>query len=121
MAGEGLAIPALLRQLARELDALQRMAAEMECAVDGMIERHAGTLDAASMRNLQLLDILGQSLQALATFAGNAAALASPAWRLDGGAAAADLTLASLAQRLAAGEGDAASAAADGVELFQDG
>jgi hypothetical protein len=116
-----LAVPALLRQLAHELAALQRMADEIEDAVDGMIAREAGMLDAASMRKLQLLDILKQSLLALAGFAERAAALAPPAWRIDGGAAAAGVTLSGLAQRLAAGGGDAGSASADDVELFREG
>ena len=118
---QSLAVPALLHQLAHELAALQRIAAEMEDAIDGMIERQAGALDAASMRKLQLLDILNQSLLALADFAGRAAALASPEWRLDGATAAADLKLSRLAQRLAAGAGDAGPASEDGVELFLDG
>ena len=114
-----LPVPALLRQLAHELEALQRMSAEIETAIDEVIERESATLDATSMRKLQLLDILNQSLVALSTFAGRAAALAAPAWRIDGAAAAADIRLAGLAQRLAAGGGDA-SLSDDGVELFLD-
>ena len=79
----------LLAQLAHELGALQLMAADMEATVDDMIERHAGMLDARSIQNLQLLDILNQTLLALAAFAANAAALASPEWTVDGQAAVA--------------------------------
>jgi hypothetical protein len=116
-----LAVTALLRQLAHELGALQLMAADMEATVDDMIERHAGVLDARSIQNLQLLDILNQTLLALATFAGNAAALSNAGWRIDGQAATADIKLASLAQRLARGGAVAARAQADSYELFSDG
>ena len=118
-------MPALLRQLAHELGALQLMAADMESSVDDMIERHAGVLDARSIQNLQLLDILNQTLLALATFAGNAASLSPPDWRIDGKAVTAELKLASLAQRLARGGGGAAKPAAlpgdQSSELFADG
>ena len=116
-----LAMPALLRQVAHELCALQLMAADMEASVDDMIERHAGVLDARSIQNLQLLDILSQTLQALSAFTEKAAGLSSPEWRLDGRAAAAELKLASLAQRLASGGGSAEKAEADAYELFADG
>ena len=59
-ASHGLALPQLLTQLAHELGALQLMAADMEASVDDVIERHAGSLDARSIQNLQLLDILNQ-------------------------------------------------------------
>ena len=116
-----LAVRSLLKQLSHELGALQLMAADMESTVDDMIERHAGVLDARSIQNLQLLDILNQTLLALATFADNAAALASPVWTVDGRAATADLKLASLAQRLAKGAGSASKAANESYELFSDG
>jgi hypothetical protein len=92
-----LPLPALLQQLAHELGALQLMAADMEASVDDMIERHAGVLDARSIQNLQLLDILNQTLLALAMFAGNAAALSSSEWTVDSRAATAQIKLASLA------------------------
>jgi hypothetical protein len=116
-----LAVTALLTQLAQELGALQMMAAEMESSVDDMIERHAGVLDSRSIQNLQLLDIVNQTLLALATFSANAASLASPDWTLDASAATADIKLASLAQRLSNGGGTASRAAADAYELFSDG
>jgi hypothetical protein len=117
-----LALPVLFNQLSRELGALHLMAADMESAVDGMIERHAGVLDARSIQDLQLLDILSQTLQALAGFSANAALLSAPDWTLDGRQATAGLKLASLAQRLACG-GDvhAAKPAAETYELFSDG
>jgi hypothetical protein len=118
---QDLTMPALLTQLAHELSALQRMAADMENAVDDMIEHHAGVLDARSIQNLQLLDIVSQTLQALATFASNASTLASPDWRMDGVAATAGIKLASLAQRLAHGSGTAGKAHVDSYELFSDG
>jgi len=116
-----LAMSALLKQLAHELGALQLMAADMESSVDDMIERHARTLDARSIQNLQLLDILNQTLLALAAFASNAAALSRPEWHVDGKAATAGLKLASLAQRLARGGGSAGRTPADNYELFSDG
>jgi hypothetical protein len=116
-----LSLPVLLNQLARELGALQLMAADMESSVDDMIERHAGVLDPRSIQNLQLLDIVNQTLLALAQFAGNAAALCGPEWRIDGRAATAGLTLASLAQRLARGGGSAGRPPAEAYELFSDG
>lgn len=127
-----LAMPALLKQLAHELGALQLMAADMESSVDDMIERHAGVLDARSIQNLQLLDILNQTLLALSTFAEHAAELSSPDWRVDARAATSALKLASLAQRLAKGGAPsgavaavpplhAAAAEAEAYELFSDG
>jgi hypothetical protein len=115
-----LAMPDLLQQLARELAELQEMVAEMESAVDDMIERQAGTLDARSIRNLQLLDILSQTLSALSAFAGLTAALSSADWRVDAGAATAGLKLASLAQRLARGAAAEEQEDADSYELFGD-
>ena len=102
-----LPLPVLLAQLSHELGALQLMAADMEATVDDMIERHAGVLDARSIQNLQLLDILNQTLLALAQFTATTAGLASPAWSVDGHATVDGITLASLAQRLARGSGQA--------------
>lgn len=123
--GQPVALSALLRQLAHELGALQLMAADMESSVDDMIERHAGVLDARSIQNLQLLDILNQTLLALSAFAERAAALSAPDWMVDGRAATAQLKLASLAQRLAKGAGAPGKAMAgdapDSYELFSDG
>ena len=116
-----LPLPVLLTQLAHELGALQLMAADMESSVDDMIERHAGTLDARSIQNLQLLDILNQSLLALLTFSANAAALASPDWKVDAMEATAGIKLASLAQRLAKGAGGGEKMAVESYELFSDG
>jgi hypothetical protein len=116
-----LALPVLLTQLAHELGALQLMTADMEGSVDDMIERHAGMLDARSIQNLQLLDILNQSLLALAAFSRDTAALASPEWKVDALAATADIKLASLAQRLAKGAGSAEKVEAETYELFSDG
>ena len=110
----------LLAQLSHELGALQLMAADMEATVDDMIERHAGVLDARSIQNLQLLDILNQTLLALARFTANTAALSAPEWRIDGAQAIAGLTLASLAQRLARGGGQAGRAEAESCEFFSD-
>lgn len=116
-----LPMPVLLEQLSQELGALQLMAADMEATVDDMVERHAGVLDSRSIQNLQLLDILNQTLLALSLFASNAADLSSPHWVVDGKGAAAGITLASLAQRLARGAGAAAPVEAESYELFSDG
>ncbi|WP_421692807.1 hypothetical protein [Aestuariivirga sp.] len=116
-----LSMPVLLGQLSNELGALQLMAADMEATVDDMIERHAGVLDARSIQNLQLLDILNQTLRALSLFASNAAGLSSPGWTVDGRGTIAGITLASLAQRLARGAGTAAHVQAESYELFSDG
>lgn len=113
-----LPLPVLLAQLSHELGTLQRMAADMEATVDDMIERHATVLDARSIQNLQLLDILNQTLLALARFASNTAALAAPGWVVNGPATVADITLASLAQRLARGAGHAVRDEAGSCELF---
>jgi len=115
-----LAMRALLRQLAHELCALQLMVQAMEDPVNGLIARHAGVLDARSIQNLQLLDILDQTLLALATCAGTAAALAKPGWTIDGKAATAGITLAGLAQRLSEGTGNAAAASSAAYELFSE-
>lgn len=120
-AAPALPLPTLLAQLSHELGALQLMAADMEATVDDMIERHAGVLDARSIQNLQLLDILNQTLLALSHFAANAAELAGPAWVVDGRAATAGIKLASLAQRLAHGTGQAGKLQAESYELFADG
>ena len=114
-------LPVLLGQLASELGALQLMAADMEATVDDMIERHAGMLDPRSIQNLQLLDILNQTLVALSHFAVNTGDLASPGWVVDGRAATAGLKLSSLAQRLARGSGQAGRVQAEAYELFSDG
>lgn len=110
----------LLAQLSHELGALQLMAADMEATVDDMIERHAGVLDARSIQNLQLLDILNQTLLALARFAANTAAQAEASWQVDGGATVTGITLASLAHRLARGAGQAARAEEESYELFME-
>lgn len=115
-----LPLPALLAQLSHELGALQLMAADMEATVDDMIERHAGVLDARAIQNLQLLDILNQTLLALTRFAANTAELAAPEWRVDGEEAVTGLTLASLAHRLACGSGQARRPEADSYELFSE-
>jgi hypothetical protein len=113
-----LPLPVLLAQLSHELAALQRMAADMEATVDDMIERHATVLDARSIQNLQLLDILNQTLLALARFAANTAALAAPDWTVNGLATVSDIALASLAQRLARGAGHAVRDEVESYELF---
>lgn len=115
-------LPNLLRQMARELESLQRMAANMETSVDDMIERHAEVLDTRSMQNLQLLDIMNQTLAALSVFADVTASLASPHWQVDAQAATAQLKLASLAHRLAKGADQAPQPTAepDDYELFGD-
>jgi hypothetical protein len=115
-------LPNLLRQMARELESLQLMAANMETSVDDMIERHAEVLDARSMQNLQLLDIMNQTLAALSVFADVTASLASPHWVVDADAATSQLKLASLAHRLAKGvdREPGAAAQSDDYELFGD-
>ena len=115
-----LPLPVLLSQLSHELGALQLMAADMEATVDDMIERHAGVLDARSIQNLQLLDILNQTLLALAQFAANTAGLVPPDCRIDGLASVHGIKLASLAQRLFRGAGHAVKADTDSYELFSD-
>ncbi len=117
-ASHPIALPVLLAQLSHELGALQLMAADMEATVDDMIERHAGVLDARSIQNLQLLDILNQTLLALSHFAANASELASPHWAVDGRAATEGIKLASLAQRLARGAGQPGKVQAESYELF---
>lgn len=116
------ALPVLLRQMARELEALQAMAADMETSVDDMVERHGEVLDTKSMQNLQLLDIMNQTLAALSLFADVTASLASPLWAVDAEAATAQLKLASLAHRLAKGidHKPEAAAGSDDYELFGD-
>jgi hypothetical protein len=116
-----LAISALLRQLAHELGALQLMAGEMESSVDDLIAGQAKVLDARSIQNLQLLDTVSQTLQALAAVAGNAAALSAREWKIDGKAATAGLKLAGLAQRIESGNASAGRAPAGHFELFSDG
>lgn len=111
-------LAALLTQLSHELGALQLMAADMEATVDDMIERHAGVLDARSIQNLQLLDILNQTLLALAQFSANAAALAARDWQIDGAAAVSSITLASLAQRLSRAAGETGRGDAGAFEMF---
>lgn len=116
-----LPLTVLLSRLAAELASLQALAGDMEAAVDDMVERHAGMLDARSIRNLQLLDIVGQTLVALSAVAANAAARAAPDWAIDGQAAVAGVKLAALAQRLAEGAGHAPPAETEGYELFLEG
>ena len=113
-----LPISVLLAQLSHELGALQLMAADMEATVDDMIERHATVLDARSIQNLQLLDILNQTLLALAQFAANTAALAAPGCKVDGLAAVTGIKLAGLAHRLSRGTGHAVKDDSESYELF---
>ena len=112
-----LPLSVLLAQLSHELGALQLMAADMEATVDDMIERHATVLDARSIQNLQLLDILNQTLLALAQFAANTADLV-PDCKIDGLAAVTGIKLASLAQRLSRGAGHAVKDESESYELF---
>lgn len=115
--GKAMALGALLRQMAGELRQLGDMVSLMETSVDEMIERHAGALDASSIRNLQLLDILGQTLSALSVFSDVTATLARDDWMVDAGAATGSLKLASLARRLAGEPADHAPDEA-GYEMF---
>ena len=96
------------------------MAADMEATVDDMIERHAGALDARSIQNLQLLDIMNQTLAALTVFADVTASLSSAEWAVNAEAATAQLKLASLAHRLAKGTEQQAPPESDDYELFGD-
>ena len=123
-AGSSLAVPVLFHQLGHELLNLRAMVSRMEASIDGIIENHAGTLDAESIRNLQLLDIVGQTLNALAVCCGSASTLASADWIVDGKTVTEGLTLANLASRLArgiAGGDDTDQQASSAYKMFSDG
>lgn len=118
-----LQMSALLRQLGRELASLQDMTSRLEASIDEIIERHAGAFTPETIRNLQLLDIVGQTLSALSLCCGTAAPLADPRWIINGRTATAGLPLASLAARLARGAregGDNGEQADGGYEMFGD-
>lgn len=104
----------LLARLASELLSLQAMTAEIEQALGDLLP--AAHLDAGPLRTLQHLDLLNQSLQALASVCTSSAALASAEWSVDAAKAAGHLPLAALARRLT-GE-PAATPAEHGDELF---
>jgi len=106
----------LLSRLAAELRSLQAMTAEVEHALGDVITLQGG-LDAARLRTLQHLDLVNQSLRALAGVCSDCADGASPDWTLDATLILAKLPLAALARRLA---GDAACSGGvdQGDELF---
>jgi hypothetical protein len=108
----------LLAQLALELSALQSMADEIETSVGQLLGREEAVLDARGIQNLQLLDILNQSLRALSTCCANAARLAAPAWTIDGTAIIGGIELACIAQRLAGHGTHTSPAGEDGCEMF---
>ena len=74
--------------------------------VSGLMLANSGT-GSGTVRELQSLDALGQSLEALAQFLDSAAAGMSPDWRLDPAKAASMLKLRGLAMRLASPTGAA--------------
>ena len=119
--GEGLQVETVLTQMAEEIRHLARMVGAMEGSVDEIIERFSGALEPRIIRDIQLIDVVGQTLHALASFTANAAKQAEPGWRIDGASAAVGLTLAGLARRLTAGDvetGPPAEAASGDFELF---
>ncbi len=108
----------LLAQLALELSTLQSMADEVETSVAQLLGREDAALDARGIQNLQLLDILNQSLRALSTCCANAARLAGPAWTIDGSAVIGGIELACIAQRLAGRDAVTGTDSEGGCEMF---
>lgn len=101
---DALPVETVLSQMAEEIRALIKMVHAMEGSVDEIIERFSGILEPRIIRDIQLLDVVGQTLHALSSFTENAARQADPGWKIDGAAAAAGLTLSGLARRLSTGE-----------------
>lgn len=107
----------LLARLASELLSLQAMTAEIEEALGDLLQ--SARLEAGPLRTLQHLDLLNQSLHALADVCSSSAALAPADWAVDAAKATGNVPLADLARRLAGGP--AATPAEHGDELFTGG
>lgn len=116
MSSANLGVGDLLTRLSAELSALRAMTAEVEGAVGELMAGGDGPPVTARLQALQLLDILNQSLAALATVCANGGALAAEDWRIDGAATTANLPLAGLTQRLSGRQEPAAPR--EGDELF---
>lgn len=108
----------LLAQLARELSTLQSMADEIETSVGQLLGPEDAGVGASGIQNLQLLDILNQSLQALSTCCANAARISEPGWEIDGAAATGGIALTGIARRLAGAGAANSTSGEDDCELF---
>lgn len=92
-------LSSVMAQIGAELRMLVAAFGAVEAAVDAIVaESHRK--DARTVRDLQNLDLLAQSLQALATFTEDLSASVPQAWQVDTATAARSLTLAALARRL---------------------
>lgn len=117
---EGLAVGTMLSQMSEEIRHLAKLVGAMEGSVDEIIERFSGVLEPRIIRDIQLIDVVGQTLHALSSFTANVAKQADLDWRIDGASAAAGLTLAGLARRLtASGAADSGAPAQDGSGEFE--
>ena len=119
MSAANLGVGDLLTRLSAELSTLRAMTVEVEGAVGTLIAGEKGAPPAQLLQPLQRLDILNQSLGALAGVCASAGALAPAGWMIDGAAAMAGLPLAGLAQRLSGVDDPAAQIHED--EFFQAG
>ncbi len=116
---DGLPVETVLSQMAEEIRHLGKLVTAMEGSVDEIIERFSGILEPRIIRDIQLLDVVGQTLHALSAFTENAARQSDPAWRIDGATAAAGLKLSGLARRLTAGGTEAAAPEQEGSGDFE--
>jgi hypothetical protein len=105
--------------MAGEIRHLATLVGAMESSVDEIIERFSGALEPRIIRDIQLIDLVGQTLHALSSFTENAAGQAQSSWRIDGARAASGLTLAGLARRLTAGAVATAAPAEDASGDFE--
>jgi hypothetical protein len=116
---DGLPMEIVLSQMAGEIRHLATLVGAMESSVDEIIERFSGALEPRIIRDIQLIDVVGQTLHALSSFTENAAGQAQSSWRIDGARAASGLTLAGLARRLTAGAVATAAPAEDASGDFE--
>lgn len=96
---EGDEVAILLDRLRKELVDLHAATVDLQLCLGPTLAAAAG--DGAVLRAGQTLDLLTQSLDGLATFAGAASRHVSSSGRLDAAAAAATVTLDALSSRLA--------------------
>jgi hypothetical protein len=97
------ALARVLDGTSRELRALAGMAMQIQCLVSELALEVAPT-DTASLRGLQQLDHVTQSIAGIASFLGALAATAPAGCQLDAAAAASHVDVSELASRLSMAE-----------------
>jgi hypothetical protein len=96
---EPVALASVVAQLAAELRMLGKTLGAVEHAVEILVAS-AGTPDSRTLHGLQTIDLLGQTLLALATFAEELSPQIPMEVRIDANHAVRSVTLSALAERL---------------------